>query len=130
MDVGSNLGFYSLLAIAMGHDAYVFDIQPVCLFNLYSLAKKEHIPLLHIFNVGMSDSEQTVINAEGGCDYENFYMAEEEKENYKSIDSKKAGIGVRVPVVRMDHWVKLMGDKLKAPIQVLKMDTEGAGKKI
>jgi len=33
-----------------------------------------------------------------------------------------------VPVVRLDHWIATMGDKLKGGgvIQVLKMDTEGA----
>uniref|UniRef100_A0A7S3L9J0 Methyltransferase FkbM domain-containing protein n=1 Tax=Amphora coffeiformis TaxID=265554 RepID=A0A7S3L9J0_9STRA len=130
MDVGSNLGFYSLLATSMGHHAYAFDIQPVCLYNLQTLSNaaddKKNANLLHVFNVGMSDSEQTVVNQEGGCDYENFYVNESEQRKHTALDADKAGIGLQVPVVRMDHWISLMGDKLKGPIQVMKMDTEGA----
>ena len=131
MDVGSNLGFYSLLAMDMGVPAYAFDIQPFCLYNLYSLAQTtnpQRRHYLHPFNVGMADAPQVVTNAEGGCDYENFYVADQQDDasNSQKGSQRGTGKGVQVPVVRMDDWIRKMKDQLPLPIRVLKMDTEGA----
>jgi FkbM family methyltransferase len=127
VDIGSNLGFYSLLAMDMGVPAYAFDIQPVCLYNLYALAQTSAKRAnLHLFNVGMADTAQVVTNAEGGCDYENFYVSENDTRADKALDKTKAGFGVQVPVVPFDDWMARMATRLPTPIQVLKMDTEGA----
>ena len=137
MDVGSNLGFYSLLAIDMGVPAYAFDIQPFCLYNLHSLAQtspqRRH---LHLFNVGMADAPQVVVNAEGGCDFENFYVSDRGASQnvaffwssliFESWSAGPGGKGVQVPVVRLDDWIRKMKGEIPLPIRVLKMDTEGA----
>eukprot|EP00291_Cryptomonas_curvata_P020160 CAMPEP_0172170420 /NCGR_PEP_ID=MMETSP1050-20130122/11253_1 /TAXON_ID=233186 /ORGANISM="Cryptomonas curvata, Strain CCAP979/52" /LENGTH=139 /DNA_ID=CAMNT_0012841591 /DNA_START=329 /DNA_END=745 /DNA_ORIENTATION=- len=75
LDVGSNLGFYSLLPARLGFRAIAFDMQAVCLHGLSLLAEANGVShMVRSFNLALSDRAMGVASFGAACDYENYYV--------------------------------------------------------
>ena len=66
MDVGSNLGFYTLLTSKFGYRTYSFDPSTDCLYSLQALAKLNHLEdKVNLNNVGVGKEPLTLKNSAG-----------------------------------------------------------------
>lgn len=134
LDIGSNLGFYSLLSSALGFEVFAVDIQPMCLFALHSLAVMAGTAIsdrIHSFNIGLSDEPGAGSNSYSKCDYENFIVeAGAADQAAKQQDPRPQGEETTFDIISFDSLVSRNPIVLSKPVQVMKIDTEGVEARI
>jgi FkbM family methyltransferase len=122
MDVGSNLGFYSLLDSKFGYRTMTFDPSTSCLYSTQGLAKINQLSdKIILNNVGVGYEPLNLQNSEAGCHINNH-------------PTKTGGNGVKVLVRKLDELVTNMdGSNLLTDnriVRLLKIDVEGGETKI
>lgn len=121
VDIGANLGFYSLLPASLGYRTASFDISPSCLHMLTELADRNGVAsLVKAYNIGLSDKEETGTNHDEKCDYENFYVE-------KPTSGKGPKGGETFEIERYDDVAARSDWPFReGVVRLLKIDTEGA----
>lgn len=124
LDVGSNLGFYSIEPALYGYKTFAFDLQQDCLRSVELLSEANHVSdLVTLYNFGLANSVQVALNSNSGCDYENFFETKEGAAAIMSSPSKKV-------IMPLDLAASLLkgGDVIanSRTVQLIKIDTEGA----
>ena len=115
VDVGSNCGFYTMLAASMGMAVHAYDLQPTCTQEVASTVVANGLrDQVRVFFAGVSDGVERLFECssfESGC-YRAFPAR---KQNKISPASQ-----IRVPLTSIDE----RHDEA-TPISMLKVDTEG-----
>jgi len=71
LDIGANTGIYSLLAASMGHDAFLFDLQPRCHSYQQAVALVNRLEeRMHLmpYALGRDDKQRLRVSPNTGCD--------------------------------------------------------------
>jgi len=137
LDVGSNLGFYSLLSAKLGYLTYAFDLQPVCLHGLNLMSAFNEVQdTVFLFNLAVADRRTNVTSSGHSCDYENYLKATEFIDE-KSLTMMESRSKRKTSVLNGQHAIRastvqavpldvvvLSSSILAVPL--LKIDTEGA----
>ena len=115
VDVGSNCGFYTMLAASMGMAVHAYDLQPTCTQEVASTVVANGLrDQVRVFFAGVSDGVERLFeysSFESGC----YGAFPARKQNKISPASQ-----VRVPLTSIDERY----DEA-TPISMLKVDTEG-----
>lgn len=122
MDVGSNLGFYSLLDSKFGYRTMTFDPSTSCLYSTQGMAKINQLSdKIVLNNVGAGYEPLNLQNSNSGCHVNNH-------------PTTTGGSGVKVLVRKLDELVTDMdGSNLLTDdrvVRLLKIDVEGGETKI
>ena len=122
MDVGSNLGFYSLLDSKFGYRTMTFDPSTSCLYATQKLSRINQLSeKIVLNNVGVGYEPQNLQNSNSGCHINNH-------------PTTTGGSGVKVLVRKLDELVTDMdGSNLLTDnriVRLLKIDVEGGETKI
>ena len=75
IDIGSNLGFYTIVAALQGFQAHAFDISSSCLRGLYHHRTANNVEnKVHLHQIGIGDNADIIVTSDSGCDYENYMI--------------------------------------------------------
>ena len=75
IDIGSNLGFYTIVAALQGFQAHAFDISSSCLRGLYHHSTANNVEnKVHLHQIGIGDNADIIVTSDSGCDYENYMI--------------------------------------------------------
>ena len=118
LDVGSNHGYYGLLALKMGCEALLFDLQPEChqMIN-NAIVKNEFTERGRLVPRGVSDGEGQIMVSSGGCEGR-FPAQAFEEGNFDQGDTP-------VLLNPLTHFIPR-----DQPILMMKVDTEGNEKRV
>lgn len=118
LDVGSNHGYYGLLALKMGCEALLFDLQPECQQMINNaIVRNNFTKSGRLVPRGVSDGEGTLMVPSKGC--EGRYPAKaHEQHNFNQGDTP-VQLNPLIQFVRSDQ-----------PILMMKVDTEGNEKRV
>jgi FkbM family methyltransferase len=113
LDIGSNHGYYGLLAMKMGCEALLFDLQPEChqMIN-NAIVRNNFTARGRLIPRGVTDGEATLMVPSKGC-AGRFPAEAHEKQNFNQGDT-------RVQLNPLTHFIRA-----DQPILMMKVDTEG-----
>ncbi|KAL7451608.1 hypothetical protein ACHAWC_003430 [Mediolabrus comicus] len=113
LDIGSNHGYYGLLALKMGCAALLFDLQPECQQMINNAIVRNNFTARgRLIPRGVSDGEGILMVPSKGCEGRFPAQAHEQK-NFNQGDE-------RVQLNPLTHFIR--SDQ---PILMMKVDTEG-----
>jgi len=119
LDVGSNCGFFTLMAAKAGMEVHAYDLQPTCTQHVASSATINQLQdRVQVFWAGMSDGVERAFefsSFDSGC--------------YGAFPARKqgpqGGPEVRVTLTSIDERYSRPTTTISRPIHMLKADTEG-----
>ena len=118
LDVGSNHGYYGLLALKMGCEALLFDLQPECQQMINNaIVRNNFAKSGWLVPRGVSDGEGLLMVPSKGCEGR-FPAQAHEKQNFNQGDTP-------VQLNPLTHFIR--SDQ---PILMMKVDTEGNEKHV
>jgi len=127
LDIGGNLGMYSIIPAKFGYQVFTFDMQPICLHATHLLTEANGIPpeRVTLINAALTDKDVgTVYNSDDSCDYVNYFVSDT-----AASDEKGHTSGVKTPVPAMPFDVASPVGQ-QQPVRLVKIDTEGAEVKV
>lgn len=125
IDIGSNLGFYTIVAALQGFQAHAFDISSSCLRGLYHHSTANNVEnKVHLHQIGIGDNADIIVTSDSGCDYENYMI---KKNSPQLVDEKDHGNTDKsdIPVLPFDIIYSKLDNGNKV-ISAMKIDVEGA----
>jgi hypothetical protein len=96
LDIGSNIGFYGILAISNGCEAVFFDVQPTCTKHVYgALQANQFEKYGKVYHLGLSDAKRLIQAPDQGCDGQ-FYvpsqnLGEDSSQNLGQVSRQNLG---------------------------------------
>jgi FkbM family methyltransferase len=119
IDVGMNIGWFTLLSRSLGHEVLSFEPNPMnILRTCESIALNKWTTNITIFPYALSDTEATM----------NFFLNSRNPGKSRLVTGNQSQAGsFLIPVKRIDDIVTTMGwlNDPSTPIYILKIDVEG-----
>jgi len=130
LDVGSNAGYFSMVAASIGYEVHAVDVLPFCSMHVATNARENGFaaPRVVAHNLGLSDKPGSLIqvpfiNCKGGLSFQASSI---------DVQEKKDKAAALVPVQRLEDFVRerVLGGAAatsrRSVVKLLKMDTEGS----
>jgi FkbM family methyltransferase len=111
-DIGSNLGYYSLLLSPLVKQVYAFEPNPALADRLVKAVKGNVIPNVDVFNIGLSSTSSQMT----------FYFDASRHNLGSFLKTNTHKDSIEVSVMPLEEVIQK--DKL-LPADILKIDTEG-----
>jgi FkbM family methyltransferase len=119
LDVGSNVGYYGLLAASYGLKTIAFDLQPECIAVLQNNVLVNNLgENMRVIPKGVSEEAASISVPDEGCDG-SF--------PFREPTSEHASKQVSVELHPLQHYLP---DDKSLEIQMMKVDTEGNEKRV